>query len=324
MRSALGGLSVLLAAAAAGPAWADNYPARPLNWIVPLAAGGPADTLARTVADKLAGQLKGTIVIENVAGAGGTIGATKAASNPADGYHFVVGHMGFMGAGPALYKSLRYDPVKDFTAVVRFPDTPAVLLVGRDSKYRTLAELAQAARDSATGITFGTAGVGSVSHLVAELFASELGVKIQSVPYRGNAPALADLMAGRLDAVFDQSNTAGAAVAGGRVRALGVGTQGPMAQFPGVPPIASIIPGFEATTWYGLYAPAGTPDAVVRTINQAYLRMMSDPALQAQLSERGLHLLKRDEYGAQAFQALTGAEVGRWAKVVKAAGIPPQ
>lgn len=97
-----------------------------------------------------------------------------------------------------------------------------------------------------------------------------------------------------------------------------------MAQFPGVPPIASIIPGFEATTWYGLYAPAGTPDAVVRTINQAYLRMMSDPALQAQLSERGLHLLKRDEYGAQAFQALTGAEVGRWAKVVKAAGIPPQ
>jgi len=218
MRSALGGLSVLLAVTAAGSAWADNYPARPLNWIVPLAAGGPADTLARTVADKLAGQLKATIVIENVAGAGGTIGATKAASNPADGYHFVVGHMGFMGAGPALYKSLRYDPVKDFTAVVRFPDTPAVLLVGKDSKYQTLADLVQAARNSATGLTFGTAGVGSVSHLVAELFASELGVKIQSVPYRGNAPALADLMAGRLDAVFDQSNTAGAAVAGGRVR----------------------------------------------------------------------------------------------------------
>lgn len=323
MRGVRFGLCILGAAASINAVAADAYPSRPMNWIVPLAAGGPADTLTRAVADKLAAQMKATIVIENVAGAGGTIGATKAATQAADGYHFLVGHMGFMGAGPALYKSLRYDPVKDFTAVIRFPDTPAVLLVNKDSKYRTLDDFVRAARGGTT-LVFGTAGVGSVSHLVAELFASELGAKIQTVPYRGNAPAMADLMAGRLDAVFDQSNTAGASVGGGRVRALGVGTKSPMEQFPGVPPIANAIPGFEATTWYGLYAPTGTPEVALRTINEAYAKMLEDPALRAQLSDRGLHLLKDDEYGAVAFQALTEAEVKRWAKVVKAAGIPPQ
>lgn len=321
---AAGAAVILSLGTATATAQTQNYPSRALNWIVPLAPGGPADTLTRTVADKLGGQLKTSIVIENVAGAGGTIGAAKGATVPADGYHFLVSHMGIMGAAPSLYKALRYDPVKDFSAVIRFPDTPAVLLVNKDSPYQTLEELVKAAKEKPEGLLFGTAGVGSVSHLVAELFASELGVKIQPVPFRGNAPAVAELMSGRIDAVFDQSNTAMATVEGGRVRALGVGSQSAMPQFPNVPPIASVIPNFEATTWYGLYAPAGTPRAAIDHINQAYLTLMDDSAFREELLARGLYVQKTSELAADSFQALTKAEVERWAQVVKAAGIPPQ
>lgn len=295
-----------------------------MNWTVPLAPGGPADTLTRTVADKLGERLKASIVIENVGGAGGTIGAAKGATLPKDGYHFLVSHMGIMGAAPSLYKTLRYDPVKDFSAVIRFPDTPAVLLVNKDSPYQTLEDLVKAAKSKPEGLLFGTAGVGSVSHLVAELFASELGVKIQPVPFRGNAPAVAELMSGRIDAVFDQSNTAQGTVEGGRVRALGVGSSAAMPQFPNVPPIASVIPNFEATTWYGLYAPVGTPREAIEHINQVYLSLMEEPAFREDLLARGLYLPKTQDLSADRFQALTQSEVARWARVVKAAGIPPQ
>ncbi len=303
---------------------ADSYPAQPMSWVVPLAAGGPADTLTRNIASQLSKQLSATIVIENVSGAGGTVGAARAARSSADGYHFLMGHMGFMGAAPSLYKTLRYDPVKDFKAVVRFPDTPAVLLVPETSAFKNIRELIAHAKANPGKVNFGTAGVGSVSHLMAELFAASAGITVETVPYRGNAPALADLMAGRLHAVFDQSNTSLSNVASGRVKALGVGSLEPMKQLPGVPTIASVIPGFEATTWYGLYAPAGTSDAAVKVIQDAYLTIMADPAFAEKLVAQGVQPLAADKYTSDSLQRLTATEVDRWAALIKAAGIQPQ
>ncbi|HEY9278836.1 MAG TPA: tripartite tricarboxylate transporter substrate-binding protein [Eoetvoesiella sp.] len=304
--------------------WASDYPAKDMSWVVPLAPGGPADTLSRSIANKMGQQLGKSIVIENVAGAGGTIGAGKAVNNPADGYHFLMGHMGFMGAAPSLYKQLSYDPVKDFKAVIRFPDTPAVLLVPQNPKFQTLQELVDYAKGHPGEVNFGTAGVGSASHLIAALFASAANIEVQMIPYKGNAPAMADLMGGRLDALFDQSNTALGHVRGGKVKALGVATLEPMKQFPNVPVVASIIPGFEAATWYGLYAPRNTSDEQIEVLHKAYLKVMGDADFTQSLSDQGVQLLSGDKYGPASFQKLTADEIQRWAKVIENAGIPRQ
>lgn len=321
----LSAISVLtLTCAATFSTQAETYPDKAINWVVPLAPGGPADTLTRNIANRLSQKLGASIVIENVTGAGGTIGATKAAGEPHDGYHFLMGHMGFMAAAPSLYKNLNYDPVQDFQAVFRFPDTPAVLLVPADSPFNSVDDLIKHAKANPGSVNFGTAGVGSVSHLVAELFASEVGIQIQTVPYRGNAPAVADLMADRLDGVFDMSNTALAHVRGGKIKALGVGSAEPMEQFKGVPTIASSVPGFEAAAWYGIYAPAGTPQSYLDTLEQAYLSIMDDDKLTAQFIEQGLQPLDSAAYRGDNMQQLTARDKERWATVIANAKIQPQ
>ena len=191
-------LSIVGLALAAPLSHAQTWPARTVTWIVPFAAGGPTDAMARDIAEKVGKQIGQTVIIENAAGAGGTIGATKAARAQPDGYTFLVGHMGYMGAGPSLYKKLNYDPVKSFEAVFRFPDTPLVLLVGPSSPYKNAADLIAAAKANPGKINFGHAGVGSTSHLIAALFASKAGIEVTQVAYKGAAPAMNDLMGGVL------------------------------------------------------------------------------------------------------------------------------
>ena len=204
-----------------GQAQQTHWPAKPVTWIVPFAAGGPTDAMARDIADRTGKQLGQTILIENVPGAGGTIGSTKAARSAPDGYTFLVGHMGYMAAAPALYKKLSYDPVKDFEAVFRFPDTPMVLMVSAQSPFKDAAALVAHAKAHPGQLNFSNAGVGSASHLVAALFASKAGIRITSVAYKGAGPALNDLMGGQVDAMFDQTNTALPQL-GPRVRAVGL------------------------------------------------------------------------------------------------------
>jgi tripartite-type tricarboxylate transporter receptor subunit TctC len=217
MKCGLALASLLLGASVAT---AQTYPSRTITWVVPFAAGGPTDALARDIADKVAKPLGQQIIIDNQAGAGGTIGAGRAAKANADGYTFLVGHLGYMSAAPALYKKLTYDPVKDFEPVFRFPDTPLVLLVPKSSPYKTAAELIAYAKKNPGKLNFGNAGVGSTSHLIAALFASKAGIQVTQVPYKGAAPAMNDLIAGQVDAMFDQTNTALPQVGGGRVVAL--------------------------------------------------------------------------------------------------------
>lgn len=309
--------------AAAQMANAQAWPAKTLTWIVPFAAGGPTDAMARDIADKVGKQIGQSIIIENLGGAGGTIGAGKAAKANPDGYTFLVGHMGYMGAGPSLYKKLTYDPVKDFDAVFRFPDTPLVLLVPKSSPYKTAGDLIAAAKAKPGKLNFGNAGTGSTSHLIAALFGSKAGIDVTSVPYKGAAPAMNDLIAGQVDAMFDQSNTALPQVAGGRLNAIALTslTQMPQ-QYPNVPTLADkTLPGFEAATWYGLYAPKGTPKDVQQKLHEAYLKALADKGWLKKMSDQGIHLLPEAQYAPEAFAKHTAAEVEKWRKVIADAKI---
>jgi len=322
--NAIKGLCAVLALSGiAATTQAQDWPTRPITWIVPFSAGGPTDTMARDIAAKVSEQIGHSIVIENAPGAGGTLGATRVARSKPDGYTFLVGHMGYMGAAPSLYKSLAYDPVKDFDAVFRFPDTPLALLVNAESPYRNAAELIAAARKNPGSLNFSNAGVGSTSHLVAALFASKANIEIVSVAYRGAGPALNDLLGGQVDAMFDQSNTALPQVAGGRIKALALTSLDPMPeQFPGVPPLAAgPLPGFEAATWYGLYAPAGSPRQAVDRLHQAYLQALQDPAWNDRMKRLGIKLLTPEQYAPEAFARFTAAEVIRWREVAREANI---
>jgi tripartite-type tricarboxylate transporter receptor subunit TctC len=301
----------------------QNWPAKPITWVVPFAAGGPTDAMARDIADKVGKQVGQQVVIENLGGAGGTIGAAKAARAPSDGYTFLVGHMGYMGAAPSLYKKLAYDPVKDFDAVFRFPDTPLVLLVPKSSPYKSAADLIAAAKKAPGRLNFGNAGVGSTSHLYAALFESKAGIKVTAVPYRGAALAMSDLIAGQMDAMFDQSNTALPQVAGGRLNAIAITSSKPMPQqYPNVPPLGDkVLPGFEAATWYGLYAPKGTSKDVIQKMHRAYLAALGDKAWLKKMSDQGIQLLAEVQYGPEAFAQHAASEVERWRKVASEAGI---
>lgn len=306
----------------ANAAMAQAYPTRTITWVVPFAAGGPTDALARDIADKVAKPLGQQIIIDNQAGAGGTIGSGKTAKANPDGYTFLVGHLGYMSAAPALYKKLTYDPVKDFEPVFRFPDTPLVLLVPKSSPYKTAAELIAFAKKNPGKLNFGNAGVGSTSHLIAALFASKAGIQVTQVPYKGAAPAMNDLIAGQVDAMFDQTNTALPQIGGGRVVPIALTSTQHMAQFPGVPTLGeSALPGFEAATWYGLYAPKGTPKEVVQKIHKAYVTALGDKAWTKKMADLGIQLLPEAQTTPEAFAKHTVAEVEKWRKVATEANI---
>jgi tripartite-type tricarboxylate transporter receptor subunit TctC len=303
-------------------ALAQAYPTKPITWVVPFSAGGPTDGMARDIAAHVSKEIGQQIIIDNQGGAGGTIGAGKAAKASPDGYTFLVGHMGYMGAAPSLYKKLTYDPVKDFDPVFRFPDTPLVLLVPKASPYQTAGDLIAFAKKNPGKVNFGNAGAGSTSHLIAALFESKAGIDVVSVPYKGAAPAMNDLIAGQVDAMFDQTNTALPQVQGGRLRAIALTSAQPMAQFPNVPPLADkTLPGFEAATWYGLYAPKGTPKEVTQKMHQAYLKAMSDKAWTQKMAEQGIRLLPEAQYAPAPFGKHTEEEVVKWRKVATDAKI---
>lgn len=315
-------LLALAGVALACTAHAQTYPAKPITWIVPFAAGGPTDAMARDIAQRTGTQLGQQIIIENTPGAGGTIGAAKAARAQPDGYTFLVGHMGYMGAAPSLYKKLQYDPVKDFDAVFRFPDTPMVLLVGKNSPYKSADELIAYARQNPGRLNFGNAGVGSTSHLVAALFASRSRIEITSISYKGAAPAMTDLVAGQVDAMFDQTTTALPQLAGERVRAVALTSDKAMPQFPGVPPLGQkVIPGFETATWYGIYAPKGTPREAIQKVYQAYTQALADKAWTDRMASQGIRMLPAEQYAPEALARYTAAEVERWRKVASEAKI---
>ncbi|VTU35922.1 Argininosuccinate lyase [Variovorax sp. PBS-H4] len=311
---------ILLAAAlSAAPlaAWAA-FPERPLRLVVPFPAGGAADLMARGLAQHLGEQLGQQVVIDNRGGAGGTVACEIVARAPADGYTLLFGTMGTQAINPALYSKLRYDPLKDFAPIALTHITPRVLVVGPSVKARNVGELIVLARSKAGQLTYGSAGNGSSSHLSGALFESLAGVDLVHVPYKGSAPLLTDLLAGRVDATFDSYTVYEEHIKSGRVRALAVTSRTRMAALPQVPTLAEAgLPGYEVSNWLGVLAPAGTPKEVVTALHAAVIRAMSDAGMKRQLTALGIEPATStpDE-----FSALIRSEIPKWARLVKTSG----
>jgi tripartite-type tricarboxylate transporter receptor subunit TctC len=311
---------ILLAAAlAAAPlaAWAA-FPERPLRLVVPFPAGGAADLMARGLAQHLGEQLGQQVVIDNRGGAGGTVACEVVARAPADGYTLLFGTMGTQVINPALYSKLRYDPLKDFAPIALTHITPRVLVVGPSVKARTVGELIALARAKTGQLTYGSAGNGSSSHLSGALFESLAGVDLVHVPYKGSAPLLTDVLAGRVDATFDSFTVYEEHIKSGRVRALAVTSRMRMAALPQVPTLAEAgLPDYEVSNWLGVLAPAGTPKEVVTALHAAVIRAMADAGMKRQLTALGIEPAAStpDE-----FSALIRSEIPRWARLVKASG----
>lgn len=311
---------ILLAAAlAAAPlaAWAA-FPERPLRLVVPFPAGGAADLMARGLAQHLGEQLGQQVVIDNRGGAGGTVACEIVARAPADGYTLLFGTMGTQAINPALYSKLRYDPLKDFAPIALTHITPRVLVVGPSVKARNVGELIALARAKTGQLTYGSAGNGSSSHLSGALFESLAGVDLVHVPYKGSAPLLTDLLAGRVDATFDSFTVYEEHIKSGRVRALAVTSRMRMAALPQVPTLAEAgLPGYEVSNWLGVLAPAGTPKEVVTALHAAVIRAMADAGMKRQLTALGI---EPAAFTPDEFSALIRSEIPKWARLVKASG----
>jgi tripartite-type tricarboxylate transporter receptor subunit TctC len=311
---------ILLAAALSGAplaAWAA-FPERPLRLVVPFPAGGAADLMARGLAQHLGGQLGQQVVIDNRGGAGGTVACEIVARAPADGYTLLFGTMGTQAINPALYSKLRYDPLKDFAPIALTHITPRVLVVGRSVKARTVGDLVALARAKAGQLTYGSAGNGSSSHLSGALFESLAGVKLVHVPYKGSAPLLTDLLAGRIDATFDSFTVYEKHIQSAQVRALAVTSRTRMAVLPQVPTLAEAgVPGYEVSNWLGVLAAAGTPKEIVTALHAAVIRAMSDAGMKRQLTALGIEPAAStpDE-----FSDLIRSEIPKWAQLVKTSG----
>jgi tripartite-type tricarboxylate transporter receptor subunit TctC len=326
MKMILGSLLASGLALAAGAAFAQGYPERAITFVVPFAAGGATDTLARQFAERMSRGKPQAILVENVAGAGGTVGAAKVAKAKPDGYTFLIGHVGYMAAATGLYKQLAYDPVQDFDAVARFPDTPLVLVCSKDKPHTAnIRALVDFARSNPGKVNVANAGVGSSGHLVAALVESQLKIEVTHVPYKGNAPALTDILAGRVDCLFDQSNTALPQVRAGKVAALVTTARERLPQMPDVPTLhESGLPGFEVATWYGIYAPRGTPREALQWVAVQFAEAMGDKGFVDKLVETGYVLLPPGEQRGDALAAQTRKEVALWKKVIADAKIPQQ
>ena len=312
-KQALG--AVLLAASGLAAA---AFPDKPIRLIVPFPAGGAADVMARGMAQRLGQELGQQIVIDNRGGAGGTTAAEAAAKSPADGYTLFFGTMGTHAINAALYRTLRYDPVKDFAPISLTHITPRVLVVGPSVPAKSIAELIALAKGKPGALTYGSAGNGSSSHLSGALFEALAGVDMLHVPYKGSAPLLVDVLAGRVDMTFDSYTVYEEHIKSGKVRPLGVTSKARMGALPQVPPIAEAgLAGYDVSNWLGLFAPAGTPKDVLATLHAALGRAMATPELRAQLVALGIE----PAFGSpEDFAALIRAELPKWAAIVRKSG----
>jgi tripartite-type tricarboxylate transporter receptor subunit TctC len=311
----LAGAALLLASAAQAQ---TDYPNKPIRLIVPFAPGGGGDTLARTVTQNAAEALGQPIVIENRPGAGGNLGAALAAKSPADGYTLFYGTNGTHAINHALYANPGFDPVKDFVPVARLTRIGMVVVVNPDVPAKSVPELLTYLKANPGKATFGSAGNGTSSHIAGEMFKMQTGTDILHVPYRGNGPAMIDLVGGRIDMMIDVMPAAYPHAEAGKIRALAVTTMTPVASAPNLPTLdASGVKGFELSAWDGIWAPAGTPRAIVDKVNAAYRASLADAQVKERLFARGAEPVPGTPDDLARFVA---SELPKWAEVVKKSG----
>jgi tripartite-type tricarboxylate transporter receptor subunit TctC len=307
-----------LALAASSLAFAEDYPSRPIRFIVPYPAGGPLDTVARLLGQKISASLKQPIVVEDKPGAGGNIGADLVAKAPPDGYTILMGAVATHAINPTLYAHIPYDPVRDFAPITQVASTPNVLVVNPTLPVASVRELIGYAKAHPGQLNFGSGSTGSAGHLAGELFDAMAGVKMVHVPYKGAAPAMQDLIAGRIQLMFDNFASAAGQIRAGRVRALAVTTAKRSELAPELPTIAeSGLAGFDINTWFGIFAPAGTPGAVIDRLHGEFVRALSTNDVREAMVKLGAEPVGNTP--AQ-FAAYISSEAAKYAKVIQASG----
>jgi tripartite-type tricarboxylate transporter receptor subunit TctC len=315
-------LAVALALLAAHAA-AQSYPTRPVTIIVPFAAGGPTDIIARIVGEYFSKALGQQFVVENVAGAGGTTGTTRAAQSAPDGYTIMMGHMGTHGAAPALYPNLKYDPAKDFEPTGLVAGTPILIVARKDFPAKDLREFVAKVKDPATKTKQAHAGVGSVSFTTCTMLTSQLGTKSIVAAYRGTGPALNDLVGGQVDYMCDQIVNLVEQVKGGTIKAYAIATPQRSPALPDVPTTREAgLPDFQVSAWNALFAPKGTPKDIVAKLNQALVKALDDEATRKRLLELGSVIPDAAGRTPQALAELVQSEVARWGPILKSSAAP--
>ena len=300
-------------------AWAQDYPTKPIRLVVPFPPAGGTDIFAREIAHKLTDTVKWVVVIDNKPGAGGNIGIDVVAKSARDGYTIGMGQTSNLAINPTLYSTLPYDPLKDLVPIILVADAPLVLVVPASSPFKTLGDLVAAAKKKPGEVNFASPGNGTVSHLASELFQSAAGIKLQHIPYKGSPQAITDMMAGQVQSYMSSVPTVLPHIKSGRLRPLAVTSTKRVALLPDVPTMSEAgYKGFEANTWFGLVAPAGTPPAVIDRINAEVNRLLKAPDMRDKFAAEGGGALGGTP---QQFAAVLKADYAKWGKVVRDAGI---
>lgn len=302
-------------------AHADSYPSKPITMIVPFAAGGPTDTVARLLGQAMGDHLRQQVVVENVGGAGGTLGAGRVARADADGYTIFLHHIG-QSTAPALYRKLPYNAVTDFEPIGLVTDVPMTLVARKDFPAKDLKELLAYVKANKEKVTYANAGLGSASHLCGMLFMSAIQTDMTTVPYKGTGPAMNDLLGGQVDFMCDQTTNTTNQIKGGKIRAYAVTTKTRVPLLPDIPTLAeSGLPGFEVAVWHGLYAPKGTPKPVIDKLVQALQFALKDPTVKQRFGESGTEPVAQNRATPQALATHLKAEIAKWDPIIKKAGV---
>ena len=300
------------------PAQAQSYPARPIRFVVPYPPGGPLDTVARLLAQKVGESVKQPVVVDNKPGAGGNIGADIVAKSPADGYTILMGAVATHAINPTLYANIPYDPVKDFAPVTQVASTPNVLVVHPSVPAATVKEFIAHAKSNPGRLNFGSGSTGSAGHLAGELFKAMAGIDMTHVPYKGAAPAMQDLVGGRIQLMFDNLASSLGQVRAGKVRALAVTTAKRTPLAPELPTVAeSGLPGFDISTWFGVFAPAGTPREALDRLHAEFTRALAAPDVREKMLNLGAEPVGSNP---EEFAAYIRAEAQKYARVIRASG----
>ena len=318
MKNALLGLAAALVLAFAPLAHAQPYPSKPIHFVVPYPAGGPLDTVARLLGKKVSESVNQPVIVENKPGAGGNIGADYVAKSAPDGYTILMGAVATHAINPTLYSHIPYDPVKDFAPITQVASTPNVLVVNPSLPVSNVKEFIAYAKAHPGELNFGSGSTGSAGHLAGELFKSMAGVSMVHVPYKGAAPAMQDLIGGQIQLMFDNLASSLGQIRAGKVKALAVTTAKRSSMAPELPTIAeSGLPGFDISTWFGVFAPGGIPAPIVHKLHDEFVKAIDAPDVQATMRKIGAEPVGSTP---QEFAAYIHSEAGKYAKVIRASG----
>ena len=300
---------------------ADSFPSKPVTIVVPFAAGGPTDTVARLVAQAMSVDLKQSVLVENVGGAGGTVGAGRVARAQGDGYTLLLHHIGHSTA-PSLYRKLSYSPTDDYEPIGLITDVPMTFVARKDFPAKNMSELITYVKANKDKVTYANAGIGSASHLCGMLFMTSIQTDLTTVPYKGTGPAMNDLLGGQVDFMCDQTTNTTSQIKGGKIKAYAVTTKTKVPSLSDIPTLdSSGVPGFEVAVWHGLYASKGTPSAVVERLNKALQTALQDPTVKKRFADLGTEPVALSRATPEALRAHLRREIDKWSPIIKKAGI---